>query len=171
MRLLTLGFSLLGARRTENLAAGTGDAYDIQSAVKNWGDESCECLLSAPRWMTTNGAGDDGNVCTQCADNLGWTLEYSPVQRAEPAAVALYAGRVEGHQAARLCPSGVRGHIPPAIRSESFCFCLWRTERTDWVAECVSSLQNAKFIVCEYFPAGNVIGQFPYVALIPSLVV
>ena len=121
--------------------------------------------------MTTNGAGDDGNVCTQCADNLGWTLEYSPVQRAEPAAVALYAGRVEGHQAARLCPSGVRGHIPPAIRSESFCFCLWRTERTDWVAECVSSLQNAKFIVCEYFPAGNVIGQFPYVALISPLVV
>ena len=34
-----------------------------------------------------------------------------------------------------------------------------------------SSLQDAKYYACEYFPAGNVIGQFPYAAFLPSLAV
>lgn len=36
-------FNLL-AFKTENLAAGTGSAYDIAAAVKSWTDEVCGLL-------------------------------------------------------------------------------------------------------------------------------
>jgi hypothetical protein len=36
-------FNLL-AFKTENLAAGTGSAYDIAAAIKSWTDEVCKLL-------------------------------------------------------------------------------------------------------------------------------
>ena len=63
------------------------------------------------------------------------------------------------------------GIFPPQYGVSLSVFANTDGERAGWVAECASSLQNAKYYACEYFPAGNVIGQFPYVALISPLVV
>ena len=103
---------------------------------------------------------------------LACALSHSGVQLAEPAAVALHAGRVEELEAGRLRRRGLHHHLPRQVRRECLVFfgflffrsavcCDIATLSTD---DCLCRVaQVAHFYACEYYPAGNVIGQFPYV--------
>ena len=90
---------------------------------------------------------------------LAWDAN-SAIQPAEPAGVALHAGRLEGDDAARVRGQGrVHGHLRPQVRRESLFYFL------GYGATCAEyHMQPAKFYACEYAPPGNVIGQFPCVA-------
>ncbi len=62
---LGLGLGLPVHDFTENLAAGTGDAYDIAAAVKSWTDEACEYNIRGRA-----GAADWARLEARCADRL-----------------------------------------------------------------------------------------------------
>ncbi|KAM5541308.1 hypothetical protein V8D89_004862 [Ganoderma adspersum] len=84
----------------ENLAAGTGDAYGIPSAVKSWTDESSQYNSQSPQPSHFT------QVVWKNSKQLGCAVQ------------------------------SCAGIFPPQYG-------------------------NAKYYACEYFPAGNVIGQFP----------
>ncbi|KAG5733257.1 Protein PRY1 [Termitomyces sp. T112] len=84
----------------ENLAAGTGSAYNIQAAVKSWTDEAVDY--------------DPSNPVPSHFTQVVWK------------------STTELGCAVQLCD----GIFDP-------------------------SFGKAKYFVCEYFPAGNVIGEFP----------
>lgn len=70
---------MLNYRITENLAAGTGDSYDIAAAVKSWTDEVSEYPFHRLTWLVT--------MLTACLRGL---------RLQQPAALPLYPGRLEG---------------------------------------------------------------------------
>ncbi|PIL27968.1 transporter [Ganoderma sinense ZZ0214-1] len=89
----------------ENLAAGTGGAYNIAAAVKSWTNEVSQYNAQSP--------------VPSHFTQVVW----------------------KGSQKVGCAVQECSGIFPPQYG-------------------------NAKFYACEYFPAGNVIGQFPYVAFL-----
>ena len=78
----------------------------------------------------------------------------SVVRPEQPPAVPLHSGGLEGYEAAGLRRAELQRHLPTAVWG------TWRNPGHHFGAHGCDP-QVAHYYVCEYYPPGNVLGEFP----------